>query len=180
MISIRSSSTVVERCLNSAGVQRDNAICIARLPNFLHEKRGFSIERYEIVGANKCLFDAMRKSMNGISFDWQHGENTKVNTNSMWKNSLTSIGRTSYNKILRRGIERRTRHALTHDELLQMGSYGTQGALYSTKYMKYIDVGLFAVVSVPIGCKRHLACLGCAGSSRTLALKVLQKAAQQT
>ena len=67
MVSIRQSSTVVVRCLESAGVQRDNAICTAWLPKKLRAKRGFSVEHYEIVGANNCLFDAVRKSMNGIS-----------------------------------------------------------------------------------------------------------------
>ena len=47
------------------------------------------------------------------------------------------------------------------------------------KYIQDIDVELFAPVSESIGCKRHLSCLGCAGSSRIFAFKVLQEAAQQ-
>ena len=33
----------------------------------LRAKRGFSVEHYEILGAKNCLFDAVRKSINGIS-----------------------------------------------------------------------------------------------------------------
>ena len=67
MLSRRQSSTVIVRCVESAGGQRDNAICTAWLPNNLRAKRGFSVEHYEIVGANNCLFDALSKSMNGVS-----------------------------------------------------------------------------------------------------------------
>ena len=51
----------------STGLRRDNATCIQPLQNFLHAKRGFSVEQHKIAGANECLFDPTRKCMNGIS-----------------------------------------------------------------------------------------------------------------
>ena len=68
-------------------------------------------------------------------------------------------------------LQRRARHALAHDKLLQMGSYGIYSALSSTKYIWYIDVDLFRPVSESIGCKRQLACLGCARSWRDLGVQ---------
>ena len=113
--------------------------------------------------------------------DWQYCGNTNVNTNSMRTKTLKSIERTTCNKIPLSGLQRRARHALAHDALLQMGSDSTYGAVSSKKKnIQDIDVDLFAPVSESIGCKRHPACLGCAGSLRILAFKVLQKAAQPT
>ena len=65
--------------------------------------------------------------------DWQYCGNTNVNTNSMRTKTLKSIERTTYNKIPLSGLQRRARHALAHDALLQMGSYGTHGAVSSKK-----------------------------------------------
>ena len=58
---------MVVRFWGDEAVLRDNATCIARLQNFLPDKRGFSIERCESSGANNCLFDALSKGMHGIS-----------------------------------------------------------------------------------------------------------------
>lgn len=58
---------MVLRFWDSVGDLRDNATTITRLQKFLREKRGFSVERCESTGANNCLFDALSKSMNGVS-----------------------------------------------------------------------------------------------------------------
>ena len=46
---------------------------------------------------------------------------------------LLSIERITYWEISLSGLQRRARHTIAHDELLQMGSYGTHGAVSSTK-----------------------------------------------
>ena len=58
---------MVLRFWDSVGDLRDNATTITRLQRFLREKRRFSVERCESTGANNCLFDALSKSMNGVS-----------------------------------------------------------------------------------------------------------------
>ena len=67
--------------------------------------------------------------------DWQYFESTNASTNFMRTRSLKSIRWTIYNKIPHSGLQRRARHALAYDELLQMGSYGTYGFVSSTKYI---------------------------------------------
>ena len=58
---------MILRFWDSVGEQRDNATSITRLQKFLREKRGFSVELCKSTGANNCLFDALSKSMNGVS-----------------------------------------------------------------------------------------------------------------
>ena len=155
--------------LGLAGVHRDNATCIPSLQNFIHAKRAFSVERSKFwvrMIACSMLWAKARMLSAWLTVLQKHERQHQL-----------GIRNTTYNKIPLSGFQRRARHALAHDKLLQMGSYGIHSALSSTRYIWHIDVDLFIPVSESRGCKRQLACLSCARSCRVLAFKVLQKVA---
>ena len=77
---------------------------------------------FQILGANDCFFDAMSKSKKVISVI---DSIAKARTPAPIKHQNYYI----YNKIPLSGLQQSARHALAHDELLQMGSDGIHGAL---------------------------------------------------
>ena len=75
----------------------------------------------------------MRKCMNGISVLDSIAE-TRTSTPIPCAQKLLKASKEVHaKKNPWSGLQRRARHALAHDELLQMGSYGTHGAVSSKK-----------------------------------------------